>query len=394
MTNDTDVTQGRSERAAPGRSLLVFAGASVAEHALPEEGTLVIGRGRDADLRIEDPTLSREHARLVLGAHVTVEDRGSRNGTRVGGHALRAGEPVLVAPGSAIEIGDVLLVLRGASSTADLLASTDASREGGAALERAIERVARAPISVLVAGEGGAGKMFVATRIHDASGRRGALVVLACSPSTGVHEVARSVEAAHHGTLVVREPTRLTPPARAALESSLAGARGRADVGVIAIAAKGDIPDMLRARLGAVTIVVPPLRARLRELPRLVSEMVAEISAERGTPPPVVGSMALARLGRHAWPGNLRELRDVLVDATERARGRVIGEREIEIRAPASANAPGTLDDAVADAERTRILEALRGCDGNQTRAAKMLGISRGTLISRLERYAMPRPRK
>jgi two-component system, NtrC family, response regulator AtoC len=75
--------------------------------------------------------------------------------------------------------------------------------------------------------------------------------------------------------------------------------------------------------------------------------------------------------------------------------GRVITASHLGVLAPPAAASPsGTLADAVGEAEYRRIMSALQQCNGNQTRAAKLLGISRGTLVSRLDRYRFPRPRK
>lgn len=393
MIDETSSTIDGTRRVdAQGRALVVFSDGGVVEHGLPDEGTIVIGRGRDVDVTLDDPTLSRVHARLSLGAHVTIEDCGSRNGTRVGGHPLTPGEAVLVAPGTTIEVGDVVMVVRGAHRTGDLLASSDASPEGASALDRAIAQLARAPVAVLLAGEPGVGKAHVAARIHAASRRIGGFIALACSRARTAADVEHHAQAAMGGTLLVREPGELTHDAQIALDAALA-VRGR-EVRVVTTSRTGDLPGPLRLRLGGVTVVVPPLRARLRELPRLTEEIVSELVAEQGRPPPLVGAMAIARLGRHPWPGNVRELQSVLARALVRARGRVIQEADIDLGVDAPAPSTATLSSAVAEAEHQRILEALRQCDGNQTRAAKLLGISRGTLISRLERYAVPRPRK
>jgi DNA-binding NtrC family response regulator len=104
-------------------------------------------------------------------------------------------------------------------------------------------------------------------------------------------------------------------------------------------------------------------------------------------------------LAAHAWPGNVRELRNVVERALLLCDGDVITEAHLpteSFAAPAlvpsaSVAAP---DVAAADGARARILAALAACGGNQSRAAKKLGISRKVLISRLDAYGVARPRK
>ena len=111
---------------------------------------------------------------------------------------------------------------------------------------------------------------------------------------------------------------------------------------------------------------------------------------------------ACAYLTAHAWPGNLRELRDACERAVLLATSTIIERDDLDhIDAPAPSNirresthTPEPLRDTLAAIERERILEALDGCGGNQTRAAAMLGISRRTLGKRLDEYGLARPRK
>ncbi|HLU68747.1 MAG TPA: FHA domain-containing protein, partial [Kofleriaceae bacterium] len=96
-----------------GRTLLVIGRQAVSVHALPERGELVMGRSRAADLTIDDRSVSRRHARLVVdGARVTVEDLGSANGTRIG-HQPVGAEPAAVRPGEPFHLGAVTLVIEG-----------------------------------------------------------------------------------------------------------------------------------------------------------------------------------------------------------------------------------------------------------------------------------------
>ena len=92
--------------------LLVIVDGSVSTHALPDAGTLVLGRTVDAEVRIDHPSISRRHARLHLGASLRLEDLGSANGTRVRGRALVSGRPVLIEPGETIELGAAVVIVQ------------------------------------------------------------------------------------------------------------------------------------------------------------------------------------------------------------------------------------------------------------------------------------------
>jgi two-component system, NtrC family, response regulator AtoC len=104
----------------------------------------------------------------------------------------------------------------------------------------------------------------------------------------------------------------------------------------------------------------------------------------------------LPRLEAHDWPGNVRELKAVLERAVLLARGGEIGPAQgslAQVSPEAAVQPPAPLSPQETH-ERTRIVEALEACAGNQTRAARRLGISRATLVNKLALYHIPRPRK
>jgi two-component system, NtrC family, response regulator AtoC len=189
-------------------------------------------------------------------------------------------------------------------------------------------------------------------------------------------------------------------------------------------------------RLTGVTITIPPLRERVGEIAGLARAFAAR---PRGiASPTTLGDDVIAVLRRHPWPGNIRELRNTIERAVLLAGGRPVGPQHLgleqykrerssgptipierssspsipmersssptlPIERPTlpiiagpeiSGNDNQRLGDAIADVERKRILDALDRCGGNQTRAARMLGISRNTLLARLDSYGLPRPRK
>jgi DNA-binding NtrC family response regulator len=382
---------------------------------LPDAPSVTIGRGKDADIRIDEPSLSRVHARLGLGAHITLEDLGSSNGTRIGGVRLTPGNAVLVPPGAPIELGGVVVVVHvGRGNAASVLSSTSGSAEGAKALERTIMRVAQSELAVLLVGETGVGKGKLARDVHDRSRHaKGAFVVAPCIDLAEAY--GRGViESARGGTLVLDEITETHPNLQPELTHTIEELAGDTRIistsreDLVAAVASGRVRPELYHRINGIAIVVPPLRARIREIAELALELAARAARAAGRPPPVLAPDALVVLERHRWPGNVRELGQAMERALTLCRGRVITASHLVglTETPAApvygvplAVSPATggrsaLQEAREEAEYRRIVEALRACRGNQTKAAKALGISRGTLIARLERYNVPRPRK
>ena len=172
-------------------------------------------------------------------------------------------------------------------------------------------------------------------------------------------------------------------------------------------------------RLAGATFSIPPLRERKDEVLPLAEQFVASASAPLGRSF-TFSEDAKQWLTAHDWPGNIRELRNACERAVllatgamierhhlttiddptkraDRASGRGVARRSRRrsgITAPTAADMPTQVRATVAELEKQRILEALERCAGNQTRAAEMLGISRRTLINRLDEYGIARPRK
>jgi two-component system, NtrC family, response regulator AtoC len=154
--------------------------------------------------------------------------------------------------------------------------------------------------------------------------------------------------------------------------------------------------------------VVPPLRERPEEVAPLARAFVAAACRRQGRGALAIDPRALRALGRYEWPGNIRELRNVAeravllcADSTitlehlpaDKMSG-TFEMRKIATEEPAPpAASPVDLKAGIKARERQLIEDALTQTDGNQTRAAKLLGISRRTLISRIEDYGLPRPR-
>jgi two-component system response regulator AtoC len=301
-----------------------------------------------------------------------------------------------------------------------------------------VRKVADHPITVLVAGETGVGKEVIASAIHAASGRRdGPLVRLNCAsmPETLLeselfgHEKGAFTgadrrklgyfEAAHGGTLFLDEIGEMTAALQAKLLRVLeqrritrVGGTDEIEVDVRVICAthrdleaeskRGAFRPDLFFRISAFTIFVPALRDRATEIELLAHHFLRQTAAQTRQRIPVLSPAAAAALRRHAWPGNVRELRNAIERAMVLHTAGVIGVEDLpdsirEGRAVAQlAVAPSlSLDgmrDQIADMERATIAAVLESCDGSQTEAAKQLGISRRTLIYRMEKHGLKPP--
>ncbi|MBK7972580.1 MAG: sigma-54-dependent Fis family transcriptional regulator [Deltaproteobacteria bacterium] len=144
-------------------------------------------------------------------------------------------------------------------------------------------------------------------------------------------------------------------------------------------------------RVSALPLVVPPLRERVEDIPVLASQMLATLASELGRPGLELTPAALRRLAGHAWPGNIRELRNVLERAVLYSSGRLVDAPVVRFDAAASPrDRTGELSLTLADVERrhlTRMVEAERG---NVERAAARLGISRSTLYQKMRELGLP----
>jgi DNA-binding NtrC family response regulator len=334
-------------------------------------------------------------------------------------------------------------------------ANPDGEEEGGAlaivrspsmvALYRQTDPIARAPLNVLILGETGVGKDVLAQSIHDRSDRRGKpFLRLNCAALaeplleselfghekgafTGAHSSKQGLlESAAGGTVFLDEigefPQRLQPKLLQVLETreilSVGSVRARPiDVRFVAATNRdleaeslaGHFRSDLYYRLAGFTAVIPPLRERREDIIPLAQEFVRRSAEKMSVPPVRIRDDAAMRLLDYPWPGNVRELRNVIERAVVLSEGRGIGPEHLPLekmgsvllvgRSARGAEAGGAeipITDLTPDEleERKRILDALTQCAGNQSKAAARLGISRSTLINRLDAYRIGRPRK
>jgi transcriptional regulator with PAS, ATPase and Fis domain len=150
-------------------------------------------------------------------------------------------------------------------------------------------------------------------------------------------------------------------------------------------------------RINGISIAIPPLRERLGEIEPLARQFVAEACERDQRPVAEITPEALAMLKSWPWPGNIRELKNVMERALLLAGEGAIGPEALAIdghEPPGKVPSGNALKDEREAAEKRAVLDALDKTGGNQTKAAELLGISRRTLVNRLTAYGMTKPRK
>jgi two-component system nitrogen regulation response regulator GlnG len=315
---------------------------------------------------------------------------------------------------------------------------------------KTIGRIAASDVTVLLRGESGTGKELVARAIHHYSRRAGrAFVAVSCAAIPGTlleselfgHERGAftdakerrlgKLELAHGGTFYLDEvgdmPLDLqTKLLRALQERTIERVGGnesiRIDVRVLAatnrdldvLMKEGKFREDLYYRLNVVTLNLPPLRDRRRDIPLLVEHFLAKYGAELGDRG--VAPEALDRLVGHDWPGNVRELENVIQRAMVMATSGVILPEHLPI-GPVSAAASVAVDATLEEIIERKLLDCVRGLRshasanlydlmiglvekpllravlretaGNQVRAAQILGINRNTLRKKLTEHGI-----
>lgn len=302
-------------------------------------------------------------------------------------------------------------------------------------LREIIERVAPLPDTVLITGETGTGKELVARALHEArlrqlgTSERRPFVALDCSAIpeslieaelfgyergafTGASQARPGLfETAAAGTLFLDEVETLTLAVQAKLlrvlqERSVRRLGGRRTLPVAAriIAATNiDLAEAVRQghfrqdlfyRLAVIPIRVPPLRERREDIPLLIDHLLARRAAERRVPVAKLTPAARQLLLDYDYPGNVRELENIITYVTAFADGAAplidvadlppqVAKRTDQAPATDAPNVPATLDQL----ERAHILRTLELVGGNQAQAARLLGIDRRTLYNKLRKW-------
>src|SRR3990170_798211 len=356
-----------------------------------------IGRSKEADLLLPDPSVSRIHARIFrVGEQYFLSDT-SRNGTYVDGKRISqvqlesglsfrigqyhilfsregrshsSSEPPTVIPGTGIDhppridrkAAEII-----SSAALDILGNSHVIKQ----LKSGIRKVATSDFPVLIEGETGSGKELVSRGIHETSPRKdGPFVVVNCgaiSPElmeselfghekgafTGATTQRRGAfEIAHGGTIFLDEigelPLRLQPKLLRVLEQKeikRVGGNETISVDVRVIAATNrnlrtevsdrNFRDDLYFRISTITLSVPPLRDRREDILPIATHFLADVASRANRAVPELSVPAAECLSSHDWPGNVRELRNAIQRAVVMCEGSSLGPRDFSFLVPA-----------------------------------------------------------
>lgn len=273
------------------------------------------------------------------------------------------------------------------------------------AFQRIVQQVVlasqnRAP--VLIQGEPGTGKRWVARTIHyQSTDAESALIALDCArlPAAASSAVLFPMRAAEPATYYLREPSSLPRELQARLCDSLKETGPRILAGssrdLHAEVREGRLLEELYCALSTLVIALPPLRERHADLPLLVERLLERVHPGREKKLSELTAEAWEIFQSYSWPGNLRELYQVLQAACQRAPDTKLdvahlpASLRLAVRLDATPNAPVdpplSLDNLLEEAERRLIILALRKAQGNRSRAAELLSIWRPRLLRRME---------
>lgn len=475
--------------------LRVYSDGGYAEYRVPSSGQLLVGREEGCDVRIDDQSVSRRHARLLCGERqVEIEDLGAQNVTRLNGRPLMPGRRERLQVSEVLRFGESWAVMQEVSAPAlprvysyGYFANRvmeELERGGELTLARlplplgTPDRALRAALGSILrpsdlCGQYGPGELQLLFRTgeDDARARMNQLAVALQLSVDGRWVTASYPEDAKTAAMLIGRIAPLPPRAveipkmlprgltrifeELAQHSAPLLLLGEYGVGKAAAAqyihehsphreqpflqVSGDRPpeqlaQMLqqegmvlvrdlervppppyKARLvianvsapegfEGTVLEIPPLRQRRDELDAISESFVAMAAKARNMPAPRISSEALATIRKQAWPGNQPQLKNALERAvfvcmTGVITADLIPGEQLALEPLARAmNEPDEITDPSRtqklNEDRERVVAALEAADGNQTKAAATLGISRRTLVKRIEEYGLPRPRK
>ncbi len=459
MADDVDITSvittGHAPRQLHLRSvrLRVMDGKDAGLTFEFESDVVRIGSAEGSDLRLTDDTVSRKHAEIVRDRHgYLLRDLGSTNGSFVGSVRVRE---VYLGEARNFRVGKTEIQFTPADEVVDIVPAEQTHFEGmvGVSISMrevfsVVERVAPTELTVLITGETGTGKELVSRAIHNRSRRaKGPFVVFDCgavpknlieselfghergaftgavAPRAGVFEQANG------GTIFIDElgelPLELQPALLRVLEQRevrRVGDRRVRPVDVRVVAAtnremrehveQGLFRSDLYYRLAVVELSLPPLRDRREDFPMLVEHLLRTAPFEHKVRR--LAAEASDLFSQYNWPGNIRELRNVVLRAIPFCDGDSIelsalpeAFRQPEERTPPGAPIrqgsatgvampkPGELSlrearDKIIDAfERQYLEDLLESCDGNLSKAARVAGVDRKTIARMLKRHGI-----
>jgi PAS domain S-box-containing protein len=299
-----------------------------------------------------------------------------------------------------------------------------------------IENAAQSEAPVAIFGESGVGKELVAKAIHETSPRsKKPFVKVSCAALnenlleselfghvkgafTGAHRTRIGrFEAAHGGALFLDEigdiPLSTQVKLLRVLEEKEIERVGdhksmKVDVRIITatnkdlegLVEKGSFREDLFYRINVIPMYVPPLKERIEDIPVLVQSFIERISLKGEKSVDSISPEAMALLQSYSWPGNVRELQNIIEYAFVLCRGKEVKPEHLPPKIASSSKIgrgmPSTSSDVplsdrddTSQSDRDRLIEALRRTQGHQSKAAKLLGISRVTLWKRMKKYGV-----
>lgn len=287
---------------------------------------------------------------------------------------------------------------------------------------RTIQKVAPTSASVLLLGESGTGKEVLARALHEMSQAKGDFIAINCAAipdalleselfgyekgafTGAVKQTRGKIEYAEGGTLMLDEIGDLPLPLQAKLlrflqERVIERVGGRQPISVdtrVVCATHRDLPSLITEgqfrqdlyyRISPVTVRIPPLRERGGDTILVARALLNSLSRELGKIQLSFTPGALQALQAHSWPGNIRELENRLRRAAIMCESGQITAQDLELDPKELAETVFDLREARERAERQAIHQALVYADGNVSRAAELLGVTRPTLYGLLNRY-------
>lgn len=290
------------------------------------------------------------------------------------------------------------------------------------ALQESIARVGPTDANVLITGENGTGKEWVAREVHRLSHRSQEIFVsvdLGSIPETlfeselfghlkgsftgAIHEKKGRIEIANGGTLFLDELGNVSPAMQARLLSvlekrqliPLGGLRPQAvdirlvsatNVNIREMVAKGSFREDLYYRLNTINLHIAPLRERPEDVAGFSRFFLQQFSRKYRRQGMSFSEKAIRKLCEHSWPGNVRELKHTIEKAVILAEGPVLEPADLFVRAATSSRAP---EMSLQQMEKQAIAACLHRHQGNLSQAARTLGITRATLYSKMKKYGL-----
>ena len=386
---------------------------------------IIIGVAPECDVVLKDDYVSSRHCCLEKrGGNYYLVDTDSTNGTFINGSRIRESvltEKMEVKLGKSafslsIEEKEEKILPLETAHFCGLVGKSEAMRR----LFSKIQLVAPHDSTVLVHGETGSGKELVARALHELSSRKsGPYVILNCgaiSPNlieselfghekgsfTGaVNRRLGAFEQAQGGTLFLDEvgelPLELQPKLLRALENqTVRRVGGDADIpiNVRVIAAThrllsaevkaGHFREDLFFRLYVIPLNLPALRERREDIALLVAHF---LKLSKVNPPKKMSAEALQKLKNHSWPGNIRELKNVILRSLIFCEGNEILQEHLQMMEDNISASSNSLN--LEESEKQKIVEALRTTQGNRAQAAQVLGIAKSTLFKKINDYGL-----